>query len=399
MVKTHLLLESEQKVRFIDERKYRERHLLEKAQHIAENNDPGRVPLLKEQQIVLKDYFERLLSENRIKARTIYQYIVHLHALGSTLKKPYSSITQQDLISCLADRHRKGQSPNTIIIQQCIMRQFFTWLGKKDIIAWIKFAKRRKRELTPESLLTPEEIKKLVFVSQHERDKCLLIMTYEGALRLGEVAHIQIKDIVENEHGITVRVDGKTGVRSILLIDSVPYYKVWLAKHEYRNEPEAYLFYNFAKRDYGRGLGEKGVSDAVRRAVFPHLFRHSRLDYLGRQGFRERDLKIFAGWSEDSRMANTYLHYGQEEVDKKLLALKGIRLDQEKTIDTTFQPITCASCDKQHPPTTMYCNCGELLVEDKRAKADAIMNKLFDYPEFKDLVKKLLAEEMKKNTS
>ena len=65
---------------------------------------------------------------------------------------------------------------------------------------------------------------------------------------------------------------------------------------------------------------------------------------------------------------------------------------QETALDTTFTPVICSVCNKENTPTMMYCDCGQLLVEDKRAKADAIMNKLFEHEEFKALVKKLLKE-------
>ena len=136
----------------------------------------------------------------------------------------------------------------------------------------------------------------------------------------------------------------------------------------------------------------------ISKKIHPHLLRHSRLDFLGRQGFRERDLKIFAGWSKDSKMANTYLHYDVEEVEKKLLALKGIRQVEETALETTFKPVICAACSKENTPTAMYCACCHLLAEGRRELADNTMNKLFEHPEFKELVKRLLAEEMRKNS-
>jgi integrase len=398
MAKLNLLLENEKKSRYIDEKDYKRRLLLQRCiDSYIEYNGSKRPVLIKEQQIVLKEYFNDLLAKNRLKATSINNQIVQLYYLSHQINKPYSKITEKDLKEFFAKQH--GISINSLILKQCFVKQFFTWLGKEEVISWIKFSKRKPRNITSQELLTEEEIKKIVQACPSPRDKCIVMLLYEGALRRGEIANIKVKDLTETEIGLKIIVDGKTGSRTILFIDSIPYIKDWLNNHQYINELNAPLFYSFARSDYGRTLQHEGIYIVLKNAVniaeikkkvFPHLLRHSRLDELGRQGFRERDLKIFAGWSKESNMANVYLHYGEEEVERKLLEQKGIIQQRDTTVKTILQSLKCDKCNTLNTPTAVYCNCGEMLKKGKREEYDGVLNKLFENKEFIEIIRKIL---------
>ena len=398
MIKNKYLLESEKEPRFIDEKKYQDRMLLDRClRSYVQNSNPKRPILIKEQQIVLKEYFDCLMAKRNNKAVSIYNRMLHLYQMSYNINKPYSKITEKDLMGYFAGLTNASQ--NTIVLKQTFVKQFFTWLGKKDVIKWIKFAKRQKRHLTSERLLSASEIKRMIDACFNERDRAVIILVYEGALRAGEASNIKLKDISEDENGVKIRVSGKTGPRTLLFVDSKPYLKNWLNQHQYKGQREAPLFYAFSNSDYGRALHPQGIYKVVKNSakiarinkhIFPHLLRHSRLDYLGKQGFTERDLKIFAGWTDDSNMASTYLHYDMEVVEDKLLGLKGKKRNKIVEQNKELNSQTCASCGKENSATDLYCECGELLVKSQREKADDVLNKLFEHKDFKELVKKIL---------
>gem|GEM_PF-7033176 len=100
-------------------------------------------------------------------------------------------------------------------------------------------------------------------------------------------------------------------------------------------------------------------------------------------------------------MPNTYLHYSEEEVDKKLRKAKGIETDKETEKEqeerTSLTPKECTRCHAINTATALYCNCGMALdiktaIKDmeKRANADETMNKLFENEEFKKVVAQFL---------
>lgn len=105
MIKEHLLLESEKKIRFIDAKKYEERRLFDICTRVHLNSPQ----LLKEQQIVLHDYFEFLLAGRRLKPRSIYTYMHHLSGMAKNLHKPFSNVTKEDLIKYFASLREERQ--------------------------------------------------------------------------------------------------------------------------------------------------------------------------------------------------------------------------------------------------------------------------------------------------
>lgn len=157
---------------------------------------------------------------------------------------------------------------------------------------------------------------------------------------------------------------------------------------------EAPLFYTYHKAFYGRRLKTGGATYLLKKyalkcgitkKVHPHLLRHSRLDFLAKvENFNERDLRIFAGWSNNSDMPNVYLHYGENELDKKILALTGRLKEQEKQYEEQRQilkPKICVKCSRENPADSLYCNCGMILDSKEALRIDAIKKDADDFTE------------------
>lgn len=422
MVKTQYLLESERNLWEIDELEYDRRNMLDIAlnNHIlGKDKKTGRYYLIKEQQIVLNGYFEFLLSQKaRIKsARTVLNKIQNITLLAKTIQKPFSEVKKEEIIHYFASLQtcRKPLKAQSIMLKQLHAREFFRWVhndNNTSVVSWIRGTLKPCKKIDQAQLLTPSDIKRIVEATGNARDACMIMLTYECGLRLGEVSGIKIKNMRCTDNGFIIKVSGKTGEREAFVIDTEPYIREWLNQHPYRNNPEAPLFINFSKSEYGRQLLRSGISriislsakkSGINKKVHPHLLRHSILDRLGKQGFKERDLRIFAGWSGDSKMPDTYLHYGSEEVHKKLLELKGKTKPEDKIKEEQenkqLEPKTCNRCNKINPATALYCNCGLALdklkwIEDteRREKADEKLNELFADAEFKELVKQYLAK-------
>ena len=70
-----------------------------------------------------------------------------------------------------------------------------------------------------------------------KRDRCYHAMTVDMSGRPSEILNIKIRDIIfyvtdNNKQYAEVRiVDGKTGPRTVPLIDSLPYVKEWIVEH------------------------------------------------------------------------------------------------------------------------------------------------------------------------
>ena len=72
--------------------------------------------------------------------------------------------------------------------------------------------------------------------TDNARDKALIAVLYESACRAGEIANMNIKDVVTDQYGAVVMVDGKTGMRRLRLIDSSPYIAQWIDQHPTKDD-------------------------------------------------------------------------------------------------------------------------------------------------------------------
>jgi integrase len=370
---------------------------------------------------LINDYLTALLvgDGNKVQSPlTVKGAIYTVKSFAEMINKPLRSIEKQDITNFLASKKQKGRSPATIGFYAIRLRQFFKWLdnGVTDKIAWIKKVKT-KRDIQESDLFTPSEIKRMISIGDNLRDKALISGLYDSACRISEWLNVRIKDLIFDDYGAKVKVTGKTGTRIIRLIDSVPYLAQWINNHPFKDDKEAFIFFNFSSNHYGSRMfmGTAGIKlrtyakrAKITKYIHPHLLRHSRLTWLAqREGFNERDLRIFAGWSSSSEMPDTYLHYGAEEVDKKLRKAKGLETEKETKNDIaeriSLEPRICPRCEHKNPATALYCNCGTALdiktvIEDtkQREGADAVMNELFQDNEFKDVIKEFMRKKMNK---
>jgi len=305
--------------------------------------------------------------------------------------KDIQKISKDDLENYLAEISKL--KPLTQHAYRSRIRYFFRWFFKNDdckLVSWIKPI-RTDSVKTPEELLKVDEIKALVNACDNARDKAMLMLTIETACIPHEITNLRIKNIEYDKYGVKILVDGKTGQRSIRIINSVPDLMEWLRQHPYRNDHNAWVFGN-AKKQYKDKLGQHGFNKMLKKImkkaglnknVYPYLLRHTRLtqvpDFL-----QESDIKVFAGWSADSKMARRYIHRNSDDVDKKILQAHGI-IKPKKTEDE-LKPKICPRCNLENSSMAKFCNFCSLPLnqetikqfQDKVNAMDDAMNELSD---------------------
>lgn len=341
-----------------------------------------------EKRIFLEDAYYGIQRPKAKSFVSYHQYMRTLYLFGKYLNKPYAEATKEDIdnyITHLEDTTTKGIKETTLSYYAFIIKIFYLWLLKAkkmpEFISHIQLLKEPLKEVNPKEVLTPSDIRKMCEASNNLRDIALMQVSFESTSRVGELVNCNIKDLdKKNKYGL-LTLNGKTGKRTVSLNDSLPALERWLNVHPDRNNPNAPLFVSFSDNNRNRRITIRGVQvtfsklgkDAgIKKRVNPHWFRHSGLDYLARRvRFNERDLRIWAGWSKNSKMPNVYLHYKEEEVNKRYLSIKGVELDEVK-IDTSLDKITCPRCNKINSPDSLYCNCGHILDKTEAMRLDSL---------------------------
>ena len=156
-----------------------------------------------------------------------------------------------------------------------------------DEVKWIKLRVNDKDlRATPESLLTPQDFAAIVKATENTRDRALIHVLCEGALRPGELLTMTVDSVVFKDDHCLIAVNGKTGIKRIPLIVAYKPLLLWLADHPKRDNPEAPLWSSLANNHKGDRLSYQHfrliIKKLARKAglkkdIWPYLYRHTTL--------------------------------------------------------------------------------------------------------------------------
>jgi hypothetical protein len=212
-------------------------------------------------------------------------------------------------------------------------------------------------------------------------------MSRDLSARPHEILNLKIKDIVfktvDKYQYAEVLVNGKTGSRSIPLIQSIPYVKDWLSSHPSRNNSNSPLFVSLSKVSLHRQLSRSALDQIYReyqKTFFPKLLedptvpsedkekiknliskpfnpyirRHSALTEKSTK-LKSSTLNQHAGWTANSNMAQKYIHYFGNESSESLLEAYGIVTKNNIPIDT-LNPKICPNCSEGNTQDAKFCS-------------------------------------------
>jgi integrase/recombinase XerD len=187
------------------------------------------------------------------------------------------------------------------------------------------------------------------------------MISRDTGCRPSEILGLRIKDVVfkmaNDRQYAEVLVNGKTGSRTVPLINSIPYVKDWIDVHPQRTNPNAYLIFGKGK-SYGRKLtsdamnsiytGFKNkffpkllqdpsvspedkvrIKDLLKKPWNPYIRRHSALTEKS-QILKENVLRQYAGWSMGSNMHLKYIHYFGNESNESIIEAYGLKPKSEE---------------------------------------------------------------------
>jgi len=349
----------------------------------------------------IHDYGKRLASAKRRiaqleNAELLLNFVAHLEALGLstgrvakyanhicalTKRCPHNpkTATRTDIEKVVAWINTQPYKTNTKNDLRLVLKKLVQYakVGSCDKSAltppetsWftVKSGKDKDSRVKPESLITPEELNSMIGAALNERDKALLSVIFEAALRPGELLTMTVGSVEFKEDYCIISVDGKTGIKRIPLVVSHRPLLEWLEKHPSRRDLDAPLWASLGNNSKGncvsycylrkllRKLGERAD---VEKDIWPYLFRHSCLTAMAKV-FTESKLEFYAGWVQGSRMTRRYVHFSAKDLEDAVLELHGLaKKDEAKR---GFRLEECPRCAKKNQPDSIRCGfCGFIL--------------------------------------
>jgi len=278
-----------------------------------------------------EELLEAYLAGRRLSSGTRENYRDAVRCFTRLLGAPLEEAGRPEFEEWYRRASSRGLASSTIDIYVCRLRKILEYalmrrgLSRRDALATSAAAlegvpitdlRRESRRRGPgrEKIVTHEELDALLETARHPRARALIAVLYESGCRKGEVLSLRIRDVAIGDGYAEIHVLGKTGERTIPLIRSVKALTAWLEAHP-DPRPGVSLFCTVVSgevRRMARGSPNHLLKDLCFRAglrhVHPHMLRHTRLTELARRGIGEYQLKSFAGWTPDSKMAARYIH-------------------------------------------------------------------------------------------
>lgn len=283
--------------------------------------------------------------------------------------KPLDTCTPDDLKAYIEKynkdfeaKYKRTSEQGNIYSIYAILKKYYRWAGKPETVSWVK-TKTIIKKINPNELLTAAEIQSMLRLWHRERDKCMVAMGYESGMRLGELLSLGIKDLKLEAGECKVRipdnhegehVNAKTGSRTLILIESIPYIEKYLAVH-----PGGDRLFPISADTAKDTIKIMATRAGITKNVYWHLLRHTRATEMARLGMQETAMKKRFGWTEDSGMIKRYTSLTDEDADNSYREALGLGIKKK---DMAINPIArrCAKCGKL-VETGEYCQqCSEI---------------------------------------
>jgi len=292
----------------------------------------------------------------------------------------------EDLIRWI-NRYR-DDSEETNKDYRVALRMFGKRTGESDSIPtsieWVPGTTSNSYDPSPDpaDMFDWEDVQDLADAATNLRDSALVAVAMDLGARSGELRDISVGDISDYDHGYRIRLDGKTGQRSVTIIEAAGYLRNWLSQHPRSKDTDALLW---CRLQTGESMSYKNYTKILKRlerrvetgkTMDLTNFRKSNFaDMLSRgvpyvHACRRQDR------NPDSKHNLRYLAIFAEDTEREHAKAYGIDVEEEEEAQKVS--VRCPRCEQKTPRDKSLCVwCGQVL---SQSAAEALQ----DFEESKD---------------
>lgn len=264
-----------------------------------------------------EEFLKKLETELKISKNseyTIRNYLFFNSSIIAFTKKNPDELKEDDVKYFMAEKLSNKSSSTTILFLSALKYAYFNILGR-DITAGIKRPKREKRIPT---VLTIEEVRKLISSINNSKSRMMISMIYACGFRVSEIVSLKIKDIDFNEKTGHIRQAKGKKDRFFNIPASI---SEELRKHaeEQQNKNIELLFSGpkgmLSTRNIEKIVKKAALKAGIGKRVMPHTLRHSFATHLLESGTDIRKIQELLGHA-DLSTTQIYTHISSEELKK-----------------------------------------------------------------------------------
>jgi len=246
-------------------------------------------------QYTMLQKLETELKLRGVSPQTVKTYLYYNQRFLDFIKKQPEEISEDDIKSYLANllSERNVSNSTLALVKAALTFYYKEILGKNVNIKTPKIAKQ-----VP-VVLTKEEVKKMIEMTENKKHRLLLEFLYSTGVRLSECINMKLNDLEINEKIGWVRSGKGNKDRMIILSGKIIEQLDGYIKDRKNNSE--YLFNGWNEKLSPRSI-QKLVNLAAKRAginkpVHVHTLRHSFATHLLESGTDVRKIQVLLGHS------------------------------------------------------------------------------------------------------
>lgn len=258
---------------------------------------------------------ETELKLRGFSSKTVSSYLFHNKKFLEFTKKNSNEVTQDDIKSYLSYLiSEKKLKPSSVNLSLSALRFFYEEILKRKLFVDIKTVKLEKKIPT---VLTKEEIKKMLAATKNSKHRLLIKMMYSSGLRVSECVNLKMDDLdLDEKLGVVRNGKGKKDRNIILSENLIDDLKKYVNK---RKDSNPYIFYiknrNLSVRQAQKVVSMAAKKAGVKKRVFCHALRSSFATHLLENGTDIRVIQELLGHANLST-TERYTKISTEQIKK-----------------------------------------------------------------------------------
>jgi len=264
-----------------------------------------------------EEFLRKLEIELKISKNSQYTVRNYMSAnldLFNFCKKQPEQIAEEDVKSFMSENLSDKASSSIVLFLAAIRYSFSNLLGK-DITNNIK---RPKKEERIPSVLTKEEVKKLIDTLDNKKSKLIISLIYAAGLRVSELLNLQVNDLNFQEKIGYVK-QGKGRKDRVFNIPEFLIDELKIQAENQKSRQEEPLFSGnkgkLSSRNIQKIVRLAGKKADIQKQISPHTLRHSFATHLLESGVDIRKIQELLG-HKDLSTTQIYTHISNEELKK-----------------------------------------------------------------------------------
>lgn len=248
--------------------------------------------------INVEETIKKECRRRRLSPKTTKTYLYCINRFLNWSKKDLGKISKKDVKEFLNYLSDKNLSGNTLNTHHMAIRFLFENVLEKRMWIDIKYSKVPER--LP-SVLTKEEIKKLLNAISNWKHRLMIEFLYGSGLRVSELLNLKLKDLNLDKNYGFVR-NGKGGKDRLIVIPFVVIEKTKNLIEIEKLSENNFIFISNRKRKYSVRSIQKIIRNASKKAklknwkeIHPHTLRHSFATHLIESGYDITNVQAMLG--------------------------------------------------------------------------------------------------------